>query len=540
MVDNTEPPVVSDAELANLTYEQLAALVNEGNPNDFYLEASAFDEAAGRLQQLRDDFLRESRLLQSYVSGEILVAVEEVTQRHTGRIDSVLEPMLHPGYALGLRHAGDALATGQQRLRDLQAQNTQQDPAAPPPPPEAGEQTRLQALQILRDIGTAYQDIGGRFGPLPETVNNNNFNVNTVTTNNPGPNNPFFAGGRYRPDTTFLKQSPEVTAGGEPPPVNAGGANVFAGAPPGGAPMLGGAFVSALGRPADSPFGTVGEADAAQLCGVTEAEPAGEAAPAAVLSAGVLSSGLVPSGVLGRPAVRTTIGDDREEREERTAEVQDEEVLAEELATLREEDRPETVSAEVPQPQNLVQAPVSTVSAPLVESAPARGGSLTVPAFDVRAGLELTAAAGEGTVDPKERGMHAPTSPGGAELSAVPGGTFPMITPMITPMAVPMAPPAAPAAPAPGAMPATGHGMGPMMPPMMMGGGMRGGGGQEGERFADVPVTPEAEVWDPLRATGAVLGRPEPEPSETPEPCAEQEIDAVRQAAIDAILGRRG
>jgi hypothetical protein len=85
--------------------------------------------------------------------------------------------------------------------------------------------------------------------------------------------------------------------------------------------------------------------------------------------------------------------------------------------------------------------------------------------------------------------------------------------------------------------------MGPMMPPMMGGmGGMGGrGGDQNGERFAEVPVTPEAEVWDPQRAMGAVLGRPEqdPEPSEPSEPCSEQEIDAVRQAAIDAILGKR-
>lgn len=520
MVGNTEPPVVTDAELANLTYEQLAQLINEGNPNDFYVEASAFDEASGRLWQLRDDFVRESRLLQSYVSGEILVAVEEVTQRHVGRIDAVLEPMLHPGYAQGLRHAGDALATGQQRLRDLQSQNAQQDPAAPPPPPEAGEQKRLQALQILRDIGTAYQDIGSRFGPLPETVNNGNtFNVNTATTNGPGPGNTVLhVGGRFRQETATLKQDSNgnTNVGAE---LRADGSNVFVSGGGGstaggfvGASVVGGAFAAPLGRTADCPFETVVDSEALPATMVS----------AGVLSSGVLSSGVPLSGVLGRPAARTTVADQKD-REKRT-EVEAGEVLADQLPTLREAERPETVS--MPPKENLVAEPVQTVSAEVAKP------SFTIPAFDVR--TELTATAGEGTVDPKERGMHVPasaTSGGATELSAAQPGTFPMITPMAVPTTSPSAPTGASA---------TGHGMGPMMPPMMMG-GMRGGAGsQDGERFAEVPVTPDAEVWDPLRATGAVLGRPEPEPSETPEPCTEQEIDAVRQAAIDEILGKKG
>jgi hypothetical protein len=280
---------------------------------------------------------------------------------------------------------------------------------------------------------------------------------------------------------------------------------------------MGGVFTAALGRSAESPLGTV-----------VACEQPGQPRDAPE-SAQILPATMLSAGVLGRPAARTTVaGAVRKEGSSKEKTTADEEVLA----VLREEERPETVS--VPPKQELAVEPVRTVSAG------AGGPAFTIPDFDVRA--ELTASATEGTVDPKERGMHVPasaisgdgisgsaTSGGGTELSAAPVGTFPMITPT-----APSGPPAAHSGSA------TGHGMGPMMPPMMMG-GMRGGaGGQDGERFAEVPVTPDAEVWDPLRATGAVLGRPEPEPSETPEPCTEQEIDAVRQAAIDEILGKKG
>lgn len=566
MADPNEPPVVSDAELASLTYEQLAALINEGNPEDFYAEALAFDDASGRLQQLHDDFLRESRQLQEFVSGEILVSIEGVTQRYVGWIDAVLEPMLNPGYAQGLRHAGDALATGQQRLRDLQAQLGAQDPAVPPPA-DQGEQTRLQALQILRDMGTAYRDIGGTFTPLPETTTKNNANIGDgPNANDSGPGNgPRYVDGRYRPDgTSFFTNNPgpgvvdNQPSGFQGTPsghfVTGGGPahGVFLG---GGGPGAGGMPAFALGRvDGGASEYVVGAAEPeAQLCAATSGETA-EVAPGAALSAGVLSSG-----VLGRPAVRTTAGDKRKDttREKTTGEDTTEEPEdAEVLASLREGERPETVSAAVPEartalshdvPAVATEGAVSTVSAavPATHAAPAvaltHGVSASVPAFDVRADFGHSVAAA-GAVEPGQRGMHVPASaavPGGelsTELSAM-TGTFPMSTP------------GSPAAPAAGTSAASGHGMPTMPGGMMMGGGMggmggggMGGGRQNAERFADVPVTPDAEVWDPARATGSVLGRPEPEPepSEPSEPCAEQDVDAARLAALEAILGKPG
>lgn len=562
------PPVVSDVELANLTYEQLAALINEGNPNDFYLEASAFDEASGRLRQLLDDFLRESRQLQTFVNGELLTAIEEVTQRHAGRINSVLEPMLHPGYAQGLRHAGDALATGQQRLRDMQMQNAQQDPAVPPPP-EQPEQQRQQAVRILLDISTAYRDIGGTFGPLPDTVNNgnvnnaNNLNLNNGTnngnelggdpdgTNGHGPGgNPVFVAGRYRQDPTFSPTHDNSAGGAEPPAAKSTGPEVFvSGGAPGvfaGAQVAGGAAVSALGRPVGGFGGNVlSEATSEPQVEPCQTESV-EAAPV------VLSAGVLASGVLGRPGARVNVaGASRKEasRKESTTEAEEQEVLA----ALKEGERPETISAAVPAARDApAVAAVPTVSAavpaiPAVPAMPAtasagsaHGASVSIPAFDVRADFGETTAE---PVDPKERGMHVPASAGAGlggglstELSSAQSGVYPMIGPGS------LAPPAS-ASPAAGTA-ASGQGMGPMMPPMMMGGmgGMRGGGGEDSSRFADVPVTPDAEVWDPLRATGAVLGRPEqtPEPSEPSEPCSEQDVDAARQAAIQEILGKTG
>jgi hypothetical protein len=327
--------------------------------------------------------------------------------------------------------------------------------------------------------------------------------------------------------------------------VTAERANVLAsggGLPPGGVAgvPLAGAYATALGRPALGPVEAVacGETVPEQpvrLGDVTDTEFAGgEAAPATMLSAGVFS------GVLGRPVAGVTVPGNNirkdSTRKEAVTATEDDEVLVERLAAVREDQRPETVSAPVPpEPANLVrgQESVAAVTAeiPAVQSAPARG-SIAIPDF----GRTELAATTEGTVDPKERGMHVPasaTSGGGAELATAQEGALPLVTPM-----------AAPVSPAAAAPAGAGHGMGPMMPPMMMGGmgGMGGrGGDQNGERFAEVPVTPEAEVWDPQRATGAVLGRPEPdpEPSALSEPCSEQEIDAVRQAALDKILGKR-
>jgi hypothetical protein len=555
MVDPNQPPVYTDADLANLTYEQLAALINEGHPEDFYNEAMAFDGAADRLRQLMDDFTRETKQLEEYVSGEILEAVERVAVRYNGWIDSVLEPMIHPGYAAALRNAGDALSNGQRRLLDLQQQNAAVDPNAPPVP-EQGEQTRQQALQILRDIGTAYRDIGGMFTPLPETTAKNNV---PVTGEGPGANGPGngdgqqYVNGRFRPDTTFVSSEKPgnqhfVTHGGS-------GEFQFGGGPPPGvyaATMLGRPGASGLyGVPAGQPGAH--EAVEPQLLQETTGE---QAAPAALLMSGVPGAGVFGSGVLGRPETKKATTGKR--RQEDVAEESTED--AEVLAALSDDERPETVStthdlvrtathelapAERAVPE--IRTVAATTAAIPVEKpelpAVAHGvAALTVPSFDLNGGVGAP-------LDPVARGMHMPvTTPGPvhevtAELTAV---REPVAGSMTTD-AQTMAPGTATGANGMPMMPmGMGGGMGGGGMGMGMGmgmGGMRGGGGQDRERFAEVPVTPEAEVWDPSRATSSALGRkePDPEPSKPSEPCPEQsDVEAAKAAALAAILGKPG
>lgn len=518
---DTVPPPLTDADLANLTYEQLAALINEGNPNDFYNEAIAFDEAAGRLRQLLDDFQRESRTLQDFVSGEIEAALDQVTQKHSAWIDSVLQAMTNPGYAQALRNAGDALAAGQQRLRDQQTATAQANAAAPPPP-EQGEQTKQQALQILTDIGTAYRDVGGMFTALPDNYGNPRQSFsNGPGGGEAGPGNGApgpgygtqYVGGRFLTENSYFHT--DSTAGGTGELVTGGpgavapGGGVFAASATGG----GGAFVSALGR-SDS---TVDFAPAQELA---EVSVEGSAGPAPVMAAGMLAPG-----VLGRPAAKN-----KSERKVTTTTTEEPEVLLTESG-----ERPETESttpkfqpAEVAIPA--IQPATTTAGLPVTAGIPATASAgspvppvkhaLSAPAFDLRADFGAS------------RGLAEPASfrEVTTELAAVtePRPTAAMTTPAATPGQNPAA---------------SGHSM-PMMPMGMGMGGMRGGAGQENnERFADVPVPPEAEVWNPVGSGGAVLGRPDrrrdPEPSASPDPCPEQgDVEAAKSAAMQAILGK--
>ncbi|WAL66525.1 WXG100 family type VII secretion target [Amycolatopsis cynarae] len=168
----TDPaPPIFDPELEKLTFDQIAQLINELPPELFYQQARLFDAAAARMETVLGDFRRESRQMHEYWGGQVSEAFDEVAQGLAARITNILQPMLVPGYGQALRQAGDALALAQQRLRDLRAQQA----AAPPPvtPPAPGTPTPEQighdyALQILRDLGTAYHDIGLGIAPMPE------------------------------------------------------------------------------------------------------------------------------------------------------------------------------------------------------------------------------------------------------------------------------------------------------------------------------------------------------------------------------------
>lgn len=170
----TPPPVIDDPMLEVLTFDQLAQLVNEVIPDAFYQRAAAFDQAAARLQDVLDQIRHQLNHVQEVWTGGVSEDFDNLAREVAGRVTVVLQFLQNPGYGSILRTAGDVLAAHQQRFRDLQGQKAQQEsapPAAGAPPPEVTAQVNDQsAKQILRDLRTAYQDIGNAIAPLPYTT----------------------------------------------------------------------------------------------------------------------------------------------------------------------------------------------------------------------------------------------------------------------------------------------------------------------------------------------------------------------------------
>lgn len=150
------PPPVVDPDLQNLTFDQLARLVEGASPDSVYELARAFDLATARFEQVQDDIEGQTRHLWQVWSGRVAESFEDAIRRVSGLTDAVVQAMADPGYGSLLRRAGDALVQAQQRVRDLRAQNRQNDVEA--------------VRQILYDLGTAYRDIGAAMSPMPDAV----------------------------------------------------------------------------------------------------------------------------------------------------------------------------------------------------------------------------------------------------------------------------------------------------------------------------------------------------------------------------------
>ncbi|GLY46818.1 WXG100 family type VII secretion target [Lentzea sp. NBRC 102530] len=136
---------VPDAALATLNFDQLAQLINEVSPDVFYTRATAFDSAVARLEAVRDGIRREARAISDAWQGRVANSFDDAAREVDGTVDRVLQSMTEPGYGTVLRHAGDALAEAQRRIRDLRAQGVTDSQAA---------------LRVLHDLGTAYQHCG--------------------------------------------------------------------------------------------------------------------------------------------------------------------------------------------------------------------------------------------------------------------------------------------------------------------------------------------------------------------------------------------
>ena len=186
MADNgppNPPPNPNEPWLEALTFEQIAQLVNEVSPDVFYTRASAFDQAGGRLQDVLDQIRHEMNLVREAWTGTASDDFDSLVRDVTAKVGGVLQFLQSPGYGATLRNAGDQLADHQRRFRDLQGQKTAQESAPPvtggPSPEEVAKTNGDSAKQILRDLRTAYWDVGNAlpgfpYKPVAKEVNDPN------------------------------------------------------------------------------------------------------------------------------------------------------------------------------------------------------------------------------------------------------------------------------------------------------------------------------------------------------------------------------
>ena len=126
-----QPTPATDPYLEQLNFEQLAQLVHGSSPEVFYRQAGAFDRAADRLREVTDRFRAQWRDIGTHSSGQAIDRAVAAGDRLAADNEKVLEATLAPGYARMLRRAGDALAEGQRRMRDLEQQRSAQAAAQP-------------------------------------------------------------------------------------------------------------------------------------------------------------------------------------------------------------------------------------------------------------------------------------------------------------------------------------------------------------------------------------------------------------------------
>jgi uncharacterized protein YukE len=516
-------PVTDDPVLEVLTFDQLTQLVNEVTPDAFYQRAAAFDQAAVRLQDVLDQIRHQLNLVQEVWTGGVSEEFDNLARENSGRITVVLQFLQNPGYGSILRAAGDALAAHQQRFRDLQGQKAQQEstpPALGAPPPEVTAQVNNQsAKQILRDLCTAYQDIGNAMAPLPYTV------PQAITTPAEvvpaaadtapvvaAPSSGSGAGGLFGfGDTAGQVLGRSVSAG----EVSAGSESGFQAetapaalsglrqetAPavptqtwsvplplmsPAGGVLVAGVGVPVCQVPAGSGSGLRRETAPAALGQTRSAPP-----PMSHVGAVPVAFAGVSPPVLGRPEMQPDAG--------RTDKP---------VSKGAYGGRKAVEEARRPQPGNPETAPAEAPIAPVDQDTDAVAVKTAADAPQATAPLAGEVAVwqmdpGE-RVDPGERGMFVPTAGtaagGGASQNAAQPYTDPAATSHLA-----HGGPAGPADPH-----ASQTGGYPMSPAML--GGMSGRPAQQNGRIAAVPNAPRPEFWDSPDGTPTVLGRRERKP----------------------------
>lgn len=141
-----------------LTFEQVLERVLTADPESFFVQAQAFDEAAKTLHDAKSLLSKHRRTLEdAWANGaeQRFVQLDGLV-RH-------LEVLLGdvPTYPVMLRRIGDAIVDSRQRLLDLQHM--------PPNADKNAESDRdKQARKILDDLSGTYRRAGGEMPELPE------------------------------------------------------------------------------------------------------------------------------------------------------------------------------------------------------------------------------------------------------------------------------------------------------------------------------------------------------------------------------------
>lgn len=549
-------PLPTEPWLEGLTFEQIEQIVTEVSPDAFYQRASAFDQAGARMQDVLDRIRHEMNALREVWGGASSDDFDALVREVTGKAGGMLQFLRDPGYGTTLRDVGDRLADHQRRLRDLAGQKAQQEsgpPAPGAPPPEVSTQANNDsAKQILRDLRTAYWDIGNAL-----------------------PGFPYDGGRHWNPQG----QEPPGSGGADTyaPPAPLGPATSWyspTGSEPHGNTELSSGDLQAHGGHGDQVLGRAGTGGQGPEAGV----------PGGRLDAATFAGGALGPAVLGRNPVRVkvsdgTVSDDRGEDpftgipavlgrsgsgvvgSRRKADTHQGSV-SHEIRNAPAEPKPATVTTIADAPgvprhgsphQAVTAAAISATPQEIPGAAPPSSGLTPPPTgmsptghvptsatFDVDQGASgPTMSHGGGTpqsatAGPEAHGLHA------VGMATPDGFTGPASGTPVT-----GDDPAAPGQAAGTDSQSPQQAGGFPMSPMMLGGMAGGMSTPQHGRMADMPNEPRPQVWDPVTSTPVVVGRsvPEPEPKPPPRPeLSKEDIHnqlAEKFAELDRLTQRR-
>ncbi|MCI2417471.1 hypothetical protein MOQ72_08550 [Saccharopolyspora sp. K220] len=166
-------PAAESAE--QYTVDSAAAALAQADAQRFYQDGGQFEAVSQWLQSRADGLRGEIRRLEQPWQGVGADAFAAAAEKYSQQIDGFVDILSAPSYLSLMGQLGDALATAQRQISDLQSQRQQARDALAADPKAAGDpaaQTAHQqqekaldehAQQIMAQLGAAYRQIGGQF-----------------------------------------------------------------------------------------------------------------------------------------------------------------------------------------------------------------------------------------------------------------------------------------------------------------------------------------------------------------------------------------